>query len=194
MFRVVCMLWQETLFSELEISSESLWHAIWTAACSEDAEVLTPPHNLLGQAVLTDQETPPPIPRPYSKIQLQAAKKLELKLDAASRARKPEASAPREKVKPNEVVGKGLEKGKVKKGKVEEEKVEGKVGKEKVERAKRKPANGPMTKALKEFIDGKRNEDKGLSYFDALKTWKTSDERAAIVDTLSDGERKRRRF
>lgn len=83
-----------------------------------------------------------------------------------------------------------MKKGNLEKGEVENGKKDTETGK--VEKQKRRPANGPMHKAMKEFIDGKKGE--GVAYHAALSMWKTCDERQAIVDALSDAERKRRRF
>lgn len=77
--------WQETYFSELDLSNTSLWHDIWSAACYDDADMVTPPQKLLDQAVVVEQDTPPRVPKPCSKLQLQAAKKLEAKFDAAAK-------------------------------------------------------------------------------------------------------------
>ena len=53
-------------------------------------------------------------------------------------------------------------------------------------------ANGPMTEAMKEFVQARRGE--GVSYRDAMKQWRTSTERASIVNSLSPSEQKRRRY
>lgn len=59
-------------------------------------------------------------------------------------------------------------------------------------KAKRKPPQGPMTEALKKFIDGKRVE--GMTYWQAMSAWSTSSEREAIVSKMATPERKRRKY
>lgn len=58
--------------------------------------------------------------------------------------------------------------------------------------SKRKPQNGPLTKAMREFMA--RCKQNGLKYQQALHQWKFSEERKAIVSTVSMSERARRRY
>lgn len=61
------------------------------------------------------------------------------------------------------------------------------------EKKARKPhSQGPMFKAMREFI-GKLQEE-GFSYKEGQQRWKTSQQRQDIVSAMSESERKRRRF
>lgn len=132
-----------------------------------------------------DLDTPPPIPNPLKKSQLAAAKRLEKELKMA-KAEKKEGVEGTEKAK-----GKKAERDNKKPGKGKKDK---KSKKQKHETGKKtkNAANGPMTEAMKEFVQARRGE--GVSYRDAMKQWRTSTERASIVDSLSPSEQKRRRY
>ena len=60
------------------------------------------------------------------------------------------------------------------------------------EKKKRRPNNGPMQAVLNAFVAAKKRE--GMSYREAQKLWLTSEERAAVVNSLSASERAKRRF
>jgi len=135
--------------------------------------------------------TPPPRPRDFSvevptpdqktidplrKTQLAAAKRLEKELKGAKN-KKLEPAGSSQKKKPSS------KKTKKTKGKESEK---GEAGK------KRKASDGPMMKAMSEFV--KEARAAGSSYKEALSAWKNSKEREAIVMSLPAHEVKRRRY
>eukprot|EP00435_Cladocopium_sp_Y103_P017245 s4632_g4.t1 len=120
--------------------------------------------------------TPPPIPNPMKKSQLAAAKRLEKEMKMADAANKK-----REGKKPE----------KKEKTKKKDKKAASKK-KQETEKKPRKPNEGPLAGAMKEYITRRRAE--GLSYMEAMKEWGKSKERAEIVDSMSYSEQKRRRY
>lgn len=54
------------------------------------------------------------------------------------------------------------------------------------------PENGPMFQTFQAFVA--KRKSKGMSHADAVAAWKTSKQRAAIVDNMSEAERKKRRY
>ena len=201
---------QEAMDDSLDLWNHHLWGAIWSAACSEDCDLQTPPSKLLGEVMLCDDgKTPDPIPKPYAKIQLQAAKKLEQKLD--SKAGKGKAANDKKMEKGVELEtgmkDAGNDKGTIPAGSsadlppkvlpakaapAEHEKATPKAKKQTKKVSKRKAANGPLGEQMKAFI--KKTRDAGHTYKEALALWGKSAERNDIVAKLSDSERKRRRF
>ena len=74
-------------------------------------------------------------------------------------------------------------------------KVKSKVSEEaKVNETKkeRKAPDGPLGVIMKEFMD--KTKKSGVKHMEALKLWKTSAERSAVVDQLPPHEVKRRRY
>lgn len=159
----------------LEFGDKGLWADIWSA-CTGAEDLRTPPSKLLGNFL--DVGTPDKFPKPCSKVQLMAAKKLEQKLETSAKVLKPlsndqdgEGRHPKDAPPPR---------------KAKKPKTKGKT------KSERKPPNGPMTAPKREFI--KSMQDTGHSYKEALALWATSAEREAILATMSTSERKRRRF
>ena len=142
-------------------------------------ELRTPPR---GAPPVFDEEgyTPPCVPVPTSKKVLVAAKKLEKELrqmksnpHAVAKVPKdsavPKSQSSKSKPKPPPSSSKQLKKSRA-----------------------RKPHDGPMTSAMKDFIQEKVNG--GKSYRKAQRQWLKSSERASIVARLSASECKRRRY
>ena len=75
---------------------------------------------------------------------------------------------------------------------LEKEEKTTKNGENKGEKTKKKESNGPMSVALKAFVDAQRQA--GIGYIQAMRLWKQSDERAEILALLPESERKRRRY
>lgn len=136
-----------------------------------------------------DLGTPPPIPNPLKKSQLAAAKRLEKELKMA-KTNKPKGVKDTGKTNGKKVgcdkqkPGKGTKEKKGKKQKRE-------IGEEKDTKTK-KATNGPLTEAMKDFVQARRGE--GVSYREAMKQWRTSTERASIVNSFCPSEQKRRRY
>ena len=137
----------------------------------EKAELRTPPR-AAPQVFEEEGYTPPCIPIPTSKKQLVASKKLEKELKQA-------------KVKVADKVPEVQDSSK-KSSKASK-------SRSKPSKKQRKPHDdGPMMQAMKAFMQKKM--DSGKSYRQAQKKWLKSSERASIVGTLSETERKRRRY
>ena len=77
---------------------------------------------------------------------------------------------------------------------VGEEEIPKKSAREKMKKTAvaRKPNAGPMGETMQAFV--KQLKSEGVSHRDAMKAWKVSAERQAIVDGLGEAEKKRRRF
>lgn len=58
--------------------------------------------------------------------------------------------------------------------------------------APKKARQGPMTAALKLYVEARKQE--GLGYMEAMALWRGSSERAAIVDKMTPAERKKRKY
>ena len=182
---------QDILDESLDLWNHALWDEIWSAACTEDSELHTPPSKLIGQVMKTNDHdtTPDPIPKPFAKIQLQAAKKLELRLASntvkekkANDKRKQDSQQQAEPAEPAKPAAPAMPADKGAPTKTEQTKP----------KTKRKPANGPMGEAMKAFMEAKKAAN--IPYKEALQLWGKSSEREAIVANMSDSERKRRRF
>ena len=131
-----------------------------------------------------DLPTPEPVvPEPCRKLALTAAKRLEKELKA--HGAKPKAKAAQPVKEPQNAKAKSAAK-----AKKEDKKQKGK--KEDKKNGKRGKASGPMAEAMKAFHQAKKAE--GFTYSEAQGLWKTSAERQAIVQTMSDAEKKRRRY
>lgn len=118
------------------------------------------------------------LPQPLSKKQLTAAKRLEKEL-CAKGSTMPKAE--------------GMPAGDSSKPKSKKQTKAPKVTKAtKDEPKKRKSSAGPMQVAMRAFIKQKMSE--GLGYKEALSKWGESAERKSIVDSVSDSEKKRRRY
>ena len=112
------------------------------------------------------------------KSQLAGAKRLEKEMKMAEAANKTKhGKKPGKAKKENKKDKKGANKGQKNQDK---------------EKKPRKPNDGPLTGAMKEYIQRRRAD--GLSYRDALKEWGESCERAEIVNKMSYSEQKRRRY
>ena len=121
--------------------------------------------------------TPSPVPLPYKKTQLAAAKRLEKELkQKSSSTTKPVilASAPKSKAE------KGPKKSK-KKPPVPK----------KVE-VKKSSSGGPLMDEMNKFLVTMKAQ--GYSHREAMKLWRESETRAEIVNSMSESERKRRRY
>ena len=132
-----------------------------------------------------DLDTPPPIPNPLKKTQLAAAKRLEkelkmAKVEADTGVKKPKTAKGKK--------AKGDSKGKKDKKSSNKNKKKQETGDPKTKKA----ANGPLTEAMKDFVQARRGE--GVSYREAMKQWRTSTERASIVNSFCPSEQKRRRY
>lgn len=148
-------------------------------------ENVTPPTKLSALAI-AGGVTPPCLPKPMAKKQLLAAKRLEKELKVAkhgqSQPKGSESGASVEKPKKGEKQNKEEKPKKV----VKEPKNEKKPKK------KRRPNDGPMEECMKEYIAVCR--DGGYSYAEARTMWTASDERRAIIASMTEAERRRRRF
>ena len=140
---------------------------------SENLE--TPPTKLSALAFASEKETPPCLPKPMAKRQLLAAKRLEKELKGAKMTQGGTA-------KENGQEGAGEKKLK-----------KDTVAKGKTKKLKRKPNDGPMECAMKEYIRDCRSRD-GCSYAEARSMWGESKERRAIIEGMTEAERRRRRF
>lgn len=144
-------------------------------ATSAFSPVATPCRLTHGLKKVLD-ETPPPVIRPYRKTQLAAAKRLEKELQNAKGS----------DLKPNSTKGKRKAKGN------KDKKVDKTKGDSKKVPPKRNHGNGPMAAAKNTFMQNMKSE--GYSYRECLELWKESEEREAIVQSMSESERKRRRY
>ena len=142
------------------------------SATSAFSPVATPCRLTHGLQNVKD-ETPPPVIRPYRKTQLAAAKRLEKELQNAKSSDS----------KKNSTKGKGKAKG---------NKVDKTKGRSKKVPPKRNHGDGPMAAAKNTFMQSMKSE--GYSYRECLELWKESEEREAIVQSMSESERKRRRY
>ena len=201
---------QEMDLDAFDLSDHKLWDAIWTAADpAAGVDLKTPPQKLLNRALSVEALTPEAIPLPCSKIQLQAAKRLEQRLEQAGKengkSKKLDGKGEecvegggsqgrRKKLdgKGEECVEGGGSQGKGKKRDGKGAKCVGGGGTAAIKPKGRKPNDGPLGKAMKAFVDDMKSA--GCSHQGALALWKDSDERMEIVNQLSDSERKRRRF
>ena len=133
----------------------------------------------------------PPIVQPYKKAQLSAAKRLEkeLKQQAVKNVKKEKGGDQRvlDKSKKTDAKGKTTDA----KGKKTETK--GKKAESKGKKAEtKKQSKGPMEEAKKDYMAEAKRQ--GLSYKDSLWAWSQSEERYNIVSSMSESERKRRRY
>ena len=147
------------------------------APTSAHAPAFATPCRLVDRFPALDT-TPPPIPNPLKKSQLAAAKRLEkdMKMADAANKKRDEKKAKKQK-KQDKKDKKAANNGKKNQGK---------------EKKNRKPNEGPLTGAMKEYIQRRRAG--GLSYREAMKEWGESSERAEIVNKMSYSEQKRRRY
>ncbi len=126
----------------------------------------------------------PPIVKPYRKTQLAAAKRLEKELKQQS-VRK----VKKEKCEEQVAMGKKTE---TKSKKTEFKSKKGKKTKKPEKKPVKSHSNGPMQAAKKDFMSEAKRQ--GLSYKESLQAWGESEERFAIVSSMSESERKRRRY
>lgn len=172
-----------------DLLDKDTWDQIWSIAdpdVPEDSgeQFETPAQKLLAKAAVVEKLTPEAVPRPLAKVQLQAAKKLEQKMDNSVKLGK-KTETEKSKKENDQVDAKKSTKQPSKEKKTKKDQ----SGKPKKKKA---PANGPMTAALKEFVA--RMKDEGFPYMEAMRLWKNSDERLDIVENLSEAECKRRRY
>lgn len=120
--------------------------------------------------------TPSPVPLPYKKTQLAAAKRLEKELKQQKSSTPKRSSAPKAKA----------EKGKKPK-KTPPSKKSPPVPAKKVQATK-----GPLMDEMNKFVAGAKAN--GHSHREAMTLWRESEERAQIVNNMSESERKRRRY
>lgn len=150
-----------------------------------EGDLTTPPRSSALPPLFEEEGyTPPCVPVPTSKKALMASKRLEKELKSAK------LSLPDET---EEGGSSKLRKGSVRvkpSGKVDE-KPSGKGEKPKPSKT-RKAHDGPMTSAMKLFIQEMMNA--GKTYRKAQKKWLKSAERASIVASVSQSERQRRRY
>lgn len=164
----------------ISMLSLPLWQESWKrdAVAGHATGAFSPvatPCRLLSRA--DPSLTPPPVPVPYRKTQLTAAKRLEKDLkNSGSKANAKAAKA--------EQAAKG------KKAKKAKEAKEAKKAKE--AKPAKKPCQGPMAEAMGAFVTAAKAA--GYSHIQSLRLWKLSPERAQIVEGMSESERKRRRY
>lgn len=145
-------------------------------ATSAYSPVATPCRLLHGRVQVKD-ETPPKVIQPYRKTQLAAAKRLEKELqNAKGRDEKPKSTKGKGKAKGNKV----------------DKKIKGRPDRSKKVPPKRNHGDGPMAAAKNTFIQSMKNE--GYSYKECVQLWMESEERDWIVQSMSESERKRRRY
>ena len=77
------------------------------------------------------------------------------------------------------------------KGKVKS-KAKAKVSKKDPAKKERKAHDGPLGQIMKEFME--KTKQSGVNHREALKLWKTSAERSAVVAKMPPNEVKRRRY
>eukprot|EP00435_Cladocopium_sp_Y103_P061641 s308_g23.t1 len=146
----------------------------------DDAGVAPTRSSFQGFTFAVD-ETPEKLPQPMKKRQLSAAKRLELQLQSQKVPKVPEQNAEVPFVKPtSKARAKPTKATKAKKN-------------ETCEKPTRKPADGPMTTAMKAFMESTK-KDKNIKHSEAVKLWMKSKERNSIIEALPQNERKRRRF
>ena len=146
--------------------------------------VVTPTPTLLVDRFDLDLPSAEKVPEPCKKAALTAAKRLEKELKLKAHGAKPKAKAEK-KAEENKETETEVSKTKGKTSKQKKPSQEDKKG-------GKKKMDGPMTSAMKAFIELKISE--GHTYFEARGLWKTSADRQAIVDGMSEAEAKRRRY
>ena len=124
-------------------------------------------------------ETPERVPYPHSKVQLAAAKRLENQLQNARKDKERKVQK-----KPAKVSRKDPPKKVMKEQK--------KVKPTKTGKKPSTPKGGPLASVMADFINNLKAQ--GYSYKQAQSLWRESSEREAIVSTMSESERKRRRY
>ena len=154
----------------------------------KSSEPQTTPPPKLSTYELPGIPSPPAVPKPMAKRQLTAAMKLEnqLKQQPAHKKQKQEARDTHQpEESPEPARSKKQQKQKPEKKSEQDKKV-------KQKKAKRAPNNGPMQEAMNKFVQKKRSQ--GKTWAEARALWGTSAKRSAIIATLSESERRRRRF
>ena len=143
---------------------------------------VTPPCRLLDRSNV-DLPTPDAaIPEPMKKTQVSAAKRLQKELAEKAKA---------EKVGPKESKAKQVEKSGKGPKKADQKKKPSKKNAKKTTKSESKSC-GPLSVAFQEFMRQKKAD--GRTHKEALGLWKNSPERTAIVGSMSESERKRRRY
>ena len=139
-----------------------------------------------AKLVVIPQHTPPALPRPTAKMQLTAAKKLalEMKKNGLKQNDSPENPG-EEKKDDNANCGANGKSKKNKKDKTDK-------STEKEKKKKRKPANGPLMDTYNKFLADRKKQ--GVARAEALKQWRSSEERHNLISSMSEAERKRRRY
>lgn len=167
---------------------------------SAHAPMLSSPPPSLRHALIPDLPTPPCPPNPMKKHQLTAAKRLEKELKEKSKKdqkkieTQPECDPASKEESTNKEDDLPDHVPEIRpKEKKNSKKADGKKKTTKKEtNQKRKPNNGPVWEAMQSYIQAMRAD--GVSYQGALRMWKSSAARAAIVNKMSASEQKRRRY
>ena len=147
-----------------------------------------------------DSATPPNVPLPQSKVQLQAACRLKKALQGNGRVE--EKAGEEKKAQVDEAMPENGEcEAEEKPEMCADPDAEGLpdpahhilsdlvMGEPK---KKRKPNDGPLEAPYRRYMEAKKQE--GVSFHEAQRGWKTSQERKQVVDQMSEAERKRRRY
>ena len=149
--------------------------------------------------LISRPRTPPKVPRPNAKAVLQASKRMEAAKKQNERKQKDKEQKPKAHPKPAAKAPRKKPqnpKAKAKPQKAKKAAAKAKNGKKveepKPEKQRASHEHGPMQQNMRLFFESKRAE--GHSYRECQKLWKVSEERQAVIMTLSASERKRRRF
>lgn len=129
----------------------------------------TPPPKMLP----VPEHTPEQVPRPYSKMALMASKRAEQEMKKVDSNKK------------NKSVEQKTAKGQTKKTN------KGQATGSKPQ-AKRDLSTGPIYTAFQAYVN--KQKAKGIPHMEALKNWKSSLEREALLRDMPEAELKRRRF
>ena len=124
------------------------------------------------------EHTPPPVLQPCKKFQLMAAKRMEAQMKQAE-----------EKKKEKRSTAEGQEANLSRKSKAASRKAK---PSKKAKQQKAGPENGPVYKTYQAFLCECKSH--GMSHSESVKAWEGSDERAAIVNSMTEAERKKRRY
>lgn len=129
-------------------------------------------------------------------IEMIRAKRDEAKAEAArKKAEKEEAKKERAAQKERKEQEKKEKELKREQDKMEKQRKKEKLAQERAEKkegGKNERRVGPMTTAMDEFV--KKVREGGTGYIQAMREWRQSSERAAILENMSDAEKKRRRY
>lgn len=143
----------------------------------------TPSPNTVHYHDISDLETPEAIPQPFSKVALQAQKRLQGALNAQPKQGQPQ---PEEDVVAKEVPES------VQKLQPVHSDGDGRPEDAPKQKKPRAASAGPMQNAYSDYLRSQKAE--GHSHLEAMRSWRTSSERAKVMESLSKAEIKRRRY